>query len=117
MLTTDVQAEVGLFLSRLSCGSSPVYVRSLDAPMTETKKKQATLDRMYTGAKKDKNGLKITKDADIGKFFPVPVRVKAEQEGPLQGHETPDARQIKAFWVSNRLLLSYRQGKESDESD
>lgn len=41
----------------------------------------------------------IAEDADVGKISPVAVRVEAEQEGPLEGNEAPNAGQIVAVGV------------------
>lgn len=44
--------------------------------------------------------LEVTEDADVCELVPVAVGVQAEQEGPLQGDETPDARQVVASGIS-----------------
>lgn len=44
--------------------------------------------------------LEVTEDTDVCELVPVPVRVQTEQEGPFQGHETPDARQVVASGIS-----------------
>lgn len=41
----------------------------------------------------------IAQDADVGKVSPVSVGVEAEQEGPLEGNEAPNAGQVVAVGV------------------
>jgi len=42
----------------------------------------------------------VTEDTDVCKLIPVPVGVEAEQEGPFQGDEAPDTRQVVASGIS-----------------
>lgn len=44
-------------------------------------------------------GSEIAEDADVGEVSPVAVGVKAQQEGPLEGNEAPDAGEVVAFGV------------------
>lgn len=44
-------------------------------------------------------GSEIAEDADVGEVSPVAVGVKAEQEGPLEGDEAPDAGEVVAVGV------------------
>lgn len=44
--------------------------------------------------------LEVTEDTDVCKLIPVPVSVQTEEEGPFQGDETPDARQVVASGIS-----------------
>lgn len=44
-------------------------------------------------------GSEIAEDADVGEVSPVAVGVKAEQEGPLEGNEAPDAGEVVAVGV------------------
>lgn len=44
-------------------------------------------------------GSEITKNADISEVSPVAVGVEAEQEGPLEGDEAPDAGEVVAGCV------------------
>lgn len=60
--------------------------------------------------------LEVTEDTDVCKLIPVAVSVQTEQEGPFQGHETPDGRQVVAFGISQGLVLGDGQNKESAES-
>lgn len=44
-------------------------------------------------------GSEIAEDADVGEVSPVAVGVKAQQEGPLEGNEAPDAGEVVAVGV------------------
>lgn len=44
-------------------------------------------------------GSEITENADISEVSPVAVGIEAEQEGPLEGDEAPDAGEVVAGWV------------------
>lgn len=44
--------------------------------------------------------LEVTEDTDVCELVPVPVGVQTEQEGPFQGDEAPDARQVVAPGIS-----------------
>ena len=44
-------------------------------------------------------GSEVAEDADVGEVSPVAVGIKAEQEGPLEGDEAPDAGEVVAVGV------------------
>lgn len=58
----------------------------------------------------------VTEDTDVCKLIPVPVGVEAEQEGPFQGDEAPDTRQVVASGISQGLMLGDGQDEECAES-
>lgn len=51
------------------------------------------------GAETSPPASEIAEDADVGKVSPVAVGVEAEQEGPLEGNEAPDAGEVVAVGV------------------
>lgn len=44
-------------------------------------------------------GSEIAEDANVSKVSPVAVGVEAKQEGPLEGNEAPDTREVVAVGV------------------
>ena len=44
-------------------------------------------------------GSEITENANVSKVSPVAVGVQAKQEGPLEGNEAPDTREVVAVGV------------------
>lgn len=59
--------------------------------------------------------LEVTEDTDVCELVPVPVGVQTEQEGPFQGDEAPDARQVVASGISQGLVLGDGQNEEGAE--
>lgn len=60
-------------------------------------------------------GSEITEDADVREVSPVAVGVEAEQEGPLEGDEAPDAGEVVAGRVFETLVLGDGQRQEGAE--
>ena len=44
-------------------------------------------------------GSEIAEDANVSKVSPVAVGVEAKQEGPLEGNEAPNTREVVAVGV------------------
>lgn len=51
------------------------------------------------GAETAAPGSEVAEDADVGEVGPVAMGVQAEQEGPLEGDEAPDAGEVVAVGV------------------
>lgn len=60
-------------------------------------------------------GSEIAEDADVSEVGPVAVGVEAEEEGPLEGDEAPDAGEVVAGWVFETLVLGDGQCQEGAE--
>lgn len=57
----------------------------------------------------------VTEDADVSEFLAIAVGVEAEEESPLESHETPDTRQVEARGVRGHFSLGDGQGEEGGE--
>lgn len=60
-------------------------------------------------------GSEVAQDADVGKVHPVAMGIQAEQKGPLEGDEAPDAGEVVAVGVYEALVSGDGQCEEGAE--